>query len=65
MRLEELLEALKEQNYEHYIIGKRFEELLSNLDKDPHSAIKDLRLFFKTLWFPTSAAKRKPSSLLS
>jgi len=54
-----LLEALKEQNYEHYIIGKRFEELLSKLDKDPHSAIRDLLLFLKNVMVPHFSREEK------
>ena len=46
MDLEELLEALKELNYEHYIFHKRIDELQSVLDKDPVSATRDFLGFF-------------------
>ena len=46
MDLEELLEALKELNYEHYIFHKRIDELQSVLDKDPVSAARDFLVFF-------------------
>ena len=46
MDLGELLEALKELNYEHYIFRKRRDELQSVLDKDPVSATRDFLFFF-------------------
>ena len=46
MSLEELLEALKELTYEHYIFRKRIEELQSVLDKDLVSATRDFLVFF-------------------
>lgn len=47
MVLEELLEALKELNYEHQLFYKRVEELQTLLDKEPTKAMEDLLLFLR------------------
>ena len=52
MSREELLEALKVLNTEHYIFRKRFEELQSALDSDFVLASRDFLTFFENLIVP-------------
>jgi hemerythrin-like domain-containing protein len=52
MSQEELLEALKELNTQHYTFRKRFEELQSALDRDPVSASRDFLMFFENVIIP-------------
>jgi len=52
MSQEELLEALKVLNTEHYIFRKRFEELQSALDRDPVSASRDFLVVLVNVMIP-------------
>jgi hemerythrin-like domain-containing protein len=52
LSLEELLEALKELNNQHYTFRRRFEDLLKLMDEQPSSAVKDFVYFFENIIVP-------------